>query len=138
MLNTYRCSGARAAHCGSVNGLRPSAANTPTREFSGGERQRLAIARALVLEPDLLLLDESFSGLDASVAGLISNLLAESGRRRALTTILISHDLTLVARLAAAIAVMDAGRIVERGSAAQLTGGGHCRPIQLEGTIEKF
>ena len=91
-------------------GLKP-ALDKPALEFSGGERQRLAIARALILEPALLILDESFAGLDLSVQGQIVRLL----REQRLACILITHDLALAAGLADEIAVMAAGRIVESG-----------------------
>jgi peptide/nickel transport system ATP-binding protein len=94
-------------------GLGPACLDRRALEFSGGERQRLAIARALILEPSLLILDESFAGLDLAVQGQISRLLRELRRDRGLTSILITHDLALAASLADEIAVMDAGRIVE-------------------------
>ncbi len=86
-------------------------------ELSGGQRQRLAIARALVLEPRLLILDEATSALDLSVQARIVNLLLELKASRALTYVLISHDLQVVAHLAEEIAVLQGGRIVERGPA---------------------
>lgn len=89
-------------------------------EFSGGERQRLAIARALALEPALLILDESFSSLDLSLQAQIAELLLALQAGRGLTYILISHDFGLVDRLADDIAVMDHGIVVERGSAADV------------------
>jgi ABC-type glutathione transport system ATPase component len=101
-------------------GLSPDALDTPALEFSGGERQRLAIARALIPEPSLLILDESFAGLDLSVQGQIARLVRDLRRDRALTCILITHDLALAASLADEIAVMDAGRIVESGLVAEV------------------
>jgi ABC-type glutathione transport system ATPase component len=101
-------------------GLPPSAAAKPAREFSGGERQRLAIARALALHPQLLILDESFSGLDLTLQAQITALLGDLRQRLGLTYILISHDLALVAGLADEIAVMDNGRLVEHAGTAQL------------------
>jgi ABC-type glutathione transport system ATPase component len=89
-------------------------------EFSGGERQRLAIARALALEPALLILDESFSSLDLSLQAQIVELLLALQAARGLTYILISHDLSLAGRLADEIAVMEQGMIVERGKAADI------------------
>jgi ABC-type glutathione transport system ATPase component len=82
-------------------------------EFSGGQRQRLAIARALVLKPQVLILDEVFVGLDISVRGQIANLLLDMQRRDGLAYICISHDLAFVAQMADTIAVMNRGRIVE-------------------------
>ena len=101
-------------------GLDPAALDKPALQFSGGERQRLAIARALVLEPDLLILDESFAGLDLAVQGQIVGLLEAQRRDRGLACLLITHDLALAASLADTIAVLDTGRLVEQGAAADL------------------
>ncbi len=89
-------------------------------EFSGGQRQRLAIARALFLEPKLLILDEALSSLDLANQEKILRLLAEIQAEHSLTYLHISHDLRLVSRFADEIAVMNAGRIVEQQPAATL------------------
>lgn len=101
-------------------GLRPEAAAKPVMEFSGGEHQRLAIARALTLQPKLLILDESLSALDEAAQGQILRLLCDLQRELGLTYILIAHDLALAERVADEIAVMDDGRLVEHGPAARL------------------
>jgi peptide/nickel transport system ATP-binding protein len=89
-------------------------------EFSGGQRQRLAIARALVVRPKLLVLDEALTGLDLSTQAQISNLLLDLQAAHSLTYLLISHDLALVAHMADTIAVMARGRIVETGSTLEI------------------
>ena len=101
-------------------GLSANSADRPVMEFSGGQRQRLAIARAMALQPKLLVLDEAISGLDLSTEAQICNLLLDLQAAHALTYLFISHDLPLVARLANSIAVMSAGRIVEHGPTDQV------------------
>src|SRR3989454_7005995 len=96
-------------------GLPQEKALQRAEEFSGGQRQRLAIARALSLAPKLLILDEALSSLDCSVQAQIANLLLELQSSFALTYLFITHDLAMAAHLGDEIAVMNRGRIVEQG-----------------------
>jgi ABC-type glutathione transport system ATPase component len=91
-------------------------------EFSGGQKQRLAIARALALEPRLLILDEALSALDCSVQAQISNLLLELQSSLGLTYLFITHDFAMAGHLADEIAVMERGKIVELGTVEKVLG----------------
>jgi ABC-type glutathione transport system ATPase component len=96
-------------------GLPRETAGRMIGEFSGGQRQRLAIARALSLAPKLLILDEALSALDCSVQAQIANLLMELQSSFGMTYLFITHDLAMAAHLGDEIAVMDRGRVVEQG-----------------------
>ena len=104
-------------------GLAQRALGKRALEFSGGERQRLAIARALVVEPELLILDESFAGLDCRLQEQVAALLRELQQRLGLAYLVIGHDLELVAGMAQWLAVMEDGAIVEKGPAAAVLAG---------------
>jgi oligopeptide/dipeptide ABC transporter ATP-binding protein len=111
---------ARVAELLQEVGLSPSAVNRYPHEFSGGQRQRIGFARALALDPKLVVADEPVSALDVSIQAQLLNVMKDLQARHGLTYIMISHDLAVVRYMADTIGVMYLGKLVEIGPAAEV------------------
>jgi peptide/nickel transport system ATP-binding protein len=101
-------------------GLKPEYKFRYPHEFSGGERQRICIARALSVDPQIIICDEPTSSLDVSVQAQILNLLLKLQRERQLTYLFITHDLNIVRLIADQVVVLQKGKVVEQGAVKQV------------------
>jgi peptide/nickel transport system ATP-binding protein len=110
----------RAGELLEVVGLPSTSLERFPHQFSGGQRQRIAIARALMMEPEVIVADEAVSALDVSVQAQVLALLAEIQQRRNLAVLFITHDLRVAAQICDEVMVMQRGRVVEDGPAAEV------------------
>ncbi len=100
--------------------LGPEFAGRYPHEFSGGQLQRIAIARALAVEPELIICDEPTSALDVSIRAEVLDLLQELQQEFGVSYLFITHDLSIIPSLAHHVGVMQYGKLVEQGSAEQI------------------
>ncbi|KFC72741.1 ATPase component of various ABC-type transport systems with duplicated ATPase domain protein [Bosea sp. LC85] len=110
----------RAGELLEVVGLPRASLERFPHQFSGGQRQRIAIARALMMEPEVIVADEAVSALDVSVQAQVLALLSEIQQRRNLAVLFITHDLRVAAQICDEVMVMQRGRVVEHGPAAEV------------------
>ncbi|EIM73485.1 peptide ABC transporter ATP-binding protein [Nitratireductor aquibiodomus RA22] len=106
-------------------GLRPELAARYPLELSGGQRQRVAIARALAVQPQFIVLDEVVSALDVSIQGQILNLLMDLQKKRGLTYLFITHDLSVVRHVSNQVVVLYGGKVMEIASRDRLFAAPH-------------
>jgi peptide/nickel transport system ATP-binding protein len=112
--------GARVAQLLDAVGLDPAVAARRPAAFSGGERQRIALARALAARPDVLVADEPFSAVDPTTRRRLVALVGDLARRSGTQLLLVSHDLGIAQRLCVDVAVLHAGRVAEAGPVAEV------------------
>ena len=110
----------RVAQALDAVGIEPAMSRRYIHEFSGGQRQRLAIARALIIRPRLIVLDEAVSALDVRVRAQVLDLLADLRRTHNIAYLFVSHDLGVVRGITDRVLVMEGGKIVEQGPTAQV------------------
>ena len=110
----------RVANALSEVGLLPEFASRFPHEFSGGQRQRIGIARALIMQPEFIIADEPISALDVSIRAQVLNLMAQLQKKRGLTYLFISHDLSVMRFICDRIAVIHLGRLVELSETEEL------------------
>ena len=111
---------AKARDLFALVGLDPASIDRFPHEFSGGQRQRIGLARALALDPEILVADEPVSALDVSVQAQVLGLLADLKVRLGLSMLFVTHDLRVAAQICDVVAVMQNGRVVESGPAAEV------------------
>ena len=110
----------RVSNALSEVGLLPEFASRFPHEFSGGQRQRIGIARALIMQPEFIIADEPISALDVSIRAQVLNLMAELQKKRGLTYLFISHDLSVMRFICDRIAVIHKGLLVELAGTEEL------------------